>query len=218
MDTIKNMAEILHDAEAYLENLNRQKDEALFDFIRNYWPRRITPNHLTIARMAIGSILFYLLFFVHDSNSLVILPLFFMGIVTDLLDGAVARCLHKETHFGEVADPIADRMIIVPVAIYALLANPLLLVILMTTEILNAFTSLLAAGKKIFFGSNIFGKVKMFLQSIVLLTVLAFWPSSPNMILTYLLWLSIGFMVISLSHKFSEVKSYYLKHGKYSRI
>ena len=211
------MAEILHEAEVYLEKLNREKDQMLFGFIKKHWPRDITPNHLTIARMILGALLFYLLFFVHENSSLIILPIFLVGIVTDLLDGAVARCFHQESHFGAIADPIADRMIILPIALYVLLVNPLLLVILMTTEILNAFTSLVAAGKKIFFGSNIFGKVKMFLQSIVFLAVLIFWPASPNIIFIYVLWLSLAFMTISLSHKFSTVKDYYLKHGKYSR-
>lgn len=218
MSTIKNMVEILHDAEAYLETLNRQKDELLFGFIKKYWPRQITPNHLTIVRIGIGLALFYLLFFVREENSIIILPLFFAGILTDLLDGAIARCLKMETRFGIIVDPVADRIIIIPVAIYSLLANPLLLSIIVTTEIINAFISLLAMGKKIFFGSSIFGKVKMFLQSIVFLAILVFWPSSPNVVFIYLLWLSVGFMVISLSHKISILRQYYLTHAKNQNI
>ena len=106
------MVEVLHDAELYLEDLNRQKDGALFGFIKKYWPRQITPNHLTIARMVISVLLFQLLFLAHNDSSLLILPLFLIGIITDLLDGAIARCLHQETRFGAIADPVADRMLI----------------------------------------------------------------------------------------------------------
>lgn len=214
------MADILQEAEAYFQKINRQKDEFLFRFIEKYWPRQITPNQLTVARMAIGALLFYLLFFVRNNDGIIIIPLFLVGILTDLFDGAIARCFHSESHFGSIADPIADRMIILPVALYALLQNPLLLVVLITSEILNALTSLMGAGKKIFFGSNIFGKVKMFLQSVVFLAILAFWPSSPNIFFVYLLWLSMVFMAMSLSHKFSAIRNYYVKKSaeKYSHL
>jgi phosphatidylglycerophosphate synthase len=47
----------------FLEKLDRYRDEVLFLFIKPYWPRFISPNHLTYTRIIIGLLLAVLLFF-----------------------------------------------------------------------------------------------------------------------------------------------------------
>ena len=84
-----------------VKEIDRQKDAWLFGFIDKYWPRRILPNHLTIARIVIGLFLFVLLFDFRHSNGLLILPIFALGALTDLFDGALARHFHQETNFGK---------------------------------------------------------------------------------------------------------------------
>lgn len=204
------MQDIIEDLKLVLEKLDKKKDQVLFSFIRKYWPRAITPNHLTILRIFIGLFLFFLLYNFKNNNGLLVLPLFFIGALTDLLDGAIARCLNMETKFGIVVDPIADRILILPVAIYTLIPDyNWLLLFLIFLEIENAFMSVLAQGKNIIWGSNIFGKAKMFLQSVVFIAILILWPRSINVFLIYLLYISIVLMIISIFLKIIKLKEYY---------
>src|SRR3989344_9110696 len=129
IDNYNSMVTLLVGFEKFLDRLNRDKDEFLFFYIRKYWPRFITPNDLTIARFIIAGILFVLLFNFKHASSIVIIPLFFVGILTDLLDGSVARALGLITRTGEILDPIADRALIIPVAVYSLLADHKLLLV-----------------------------------------------------------------------------------------
>src|SRR3989344_7432569 len=99
------MIKNLYTIKLFLERLDKFRDEILFLFIKSYWPRHITPNHLTIFRIILSIVLFVLLFFYHITDKYVIISLFFIGALTDLLDGSIARALNKETKFGVVADP-----------------------------------------------------------------------------------------------------------------
>jgi|SRR3989344_1280572 len=199
----------IYNLKLLLENLNHQKDQFLFSFIKTRWPKRVTPNHLTIVRMVIGAFLFVLLFNFKIDHGFIIIPFFFVGILTDLLDGAIARGLNMETKFGTMADPVADRVLIIPVAIYSLLGNISLLTMIIFLEIFNACLSLFAHDKKIFSGSNIFGKTKMVLQSLVLIGILILWPLPPNILFIGVLWISVVLMIISLVLKIIDLKLYY---------
>jgi CDP-diacylglycerol--glycerol-3-phosphate 3-phosphatidyltransferase len=208
------MEKFVDELKSFLENLNKEKDQFLFRFINPYWPRSITPNYLTMVRIAIGIFLLVLLFDFRNDNGLIIIPFFLIGAATDLLDGAVARCLGMESKFGQITDPIADRILIIPIALYSLMDHPYLLSLLLSMEIINALISLVAVGKKIFFGTNIFGKTKMFLQSLVFIGILVFWPHSPNFFFTYVLWLSLVLMLISTALKINHLKLYYVQKYK----
>lgn len=197
----------IHDLQAALERLDRFRDKVLFVFIKPFWPRKITPNHLTIFRIGIGLFLFILLFYYKNDGFNLIISLFFIGIVTDLLDGSIARALNEETRVGAMMDPVADRILIVPIAIYSLSADHRwLLLLLILLEILNALISIWAHGKSIFIESNIFGKIKMFLHSIVFLAILVFWPRAPHIFFIYLLWISSIVMVVSIYVKTLDFK------------
>lgn len=200
---------LLENLEAWLERMDRLKDERLFTFIKTYWPRRITPNHLTFARIIIGLALFVLLFNFRNDNGYFILPLFFIGILSDFLDGPIARGLNMKTRTGEIMDPIADRVLIIPVAFYSLIDFTWLLFSIIFLEILNALISVISHGKNIFFGSNIFGKTKMVMQSLVLIAILLVWPEPPSLFFRGILWASIALMAVSVAQKIVRLRLYY---------
>jgi len=205
-----NIQQEVKDLELLLENANQAKDRMLFAFLKENWPMSITPNHLTIVRVVIGVILFFLLFNYKNDSGLIIMPLFLLGTLTDLLDGVIARGFNKITHFGEIADPIADRILIMPIALYSLISyNRVLFLLIIFSEVINAIIAVSVLGKKIDFGSNIFGKTKMVLQSMVFIAILLFWPQMPNAFFVGLLWLSLIFMAISIIFKLISVKGYY---------
>lgn len=191
----------------FLEKIDKHRDKVLFVFIKPFWPRLITPNCLTFARVIIGLFLFFLLFYYKNDDASLVILLFFIGISTDLLDGSVARGLKRETKLGAMMDPIADRILIVPIAIYSLFGDHRwLLLILILLEVLNALISVYAQSKNIFIQSNIFGKTKMLFQSVAFTAILVFWPKTPNLFFIWMFWLSVILMVISIYVKFLEIK------------
>lgn len=199
------MEKSLQNLKLSLENIDRLRDRILNVIIIPFWPRTISPNHLTVVRIIISISLFFLLFYYRNDNGALIISLFFVGIITDLFDGSVARALHKETKLGIVLDPIADRMLIIPIAIYSLLKSySKLLYVLLIVEIINAFISFYLRNNHPIIQPNIFGKIKMVLHSIVFLAILVYWPTTPNLFFISILWVSIMFGGIGIFLKIKE--------------
>lgn len=70
------------------------------------------PNTITMVRLCIIPILFFLLLSPDQTWSLVIAILFIAAALTDLLDGYVARRYEIVTTMGKFLDPIADKLVI----------------------------------------------------------------------------------------------------------
>jgi CDP-diacylglycerol---glycerol-3-phosphate 3-phosphatidyltransferase len=70
------------------------------------------PNTISIVRMGVIPILFFLLSSPGPVMSLVIALLFIVAALTDLLDGYVARRYGIVTTMGKFLDPIADKLIV----------------------------------------------------------------------------------------------------------
>jgi len=197
----------------FLENLDSYRDKFLFIFIKPYWPRAITPNHVSWVRAFVSLILFVLIFFykVHDKN--LIITLFIFGVFTDLIDGPIARGLNKVTEFGAMLDSTTDRLLLLPIAIYSLVRDyTQLLYLLLFMELLNLLVAVFYQSREIYLESNIFGKTKMFLMCIVFVVVLYVWPNPPPFLFILMLWLTIPFTLLSI---FTRVKEIMLKkHAK----
>ena len=201
------MDKFLSKLKEFFEKIDQQRDKLLFIFIKPYWPRHITPNQITIVRIVIAISLFILLFFYKNDNKLLIISLFCLGAFSDLLDGSVARGINKVTKIGAMLDPAADRILIVPIAVYSLFFNhKWLLLFLIILEIINALVSIWAHGKNIFITSNIFGKIKMFLQSLVFVFILVYFPKEPNIFFINIIWISTIFLAISIYLKILEIR------------
>lgn len=198
----------------FLEKIDYYRDQLLFLFIKPYWPRFIIPNYITAVRIIIGVALFVLLFFFKIEDKTLIVSLFVIGAITDLFDGSVARGINKVTEFGAMLDSTADRILIIPIAFYSLLGpHKWLLLSLLLVEILNALSSLYYQSKEIYLESNIYGKTKMVLQSIVFVVILIVWPNSPSKFFIGILWLTIVFSIASIVSRILEIHPY--KKQKY---
>ena len=153
------MKKFLGNLQNFLEKVDSYRDKFLFLFIKPRWPRKITPNHLTWTRVFLAVLLFALLFFFNVENKTLILALFCIGVFTDLLDGPVARGTDRVTEFGAMLDSTADRLLILPIAVYSLFSqHKWLLLAIILVEIINAFASIFYKSKEIYLESNIFGK------------------------------------------------------------
>jgi len=201
------MKNFLEGLKCFLEKLDHYRDKVLFVFIKPYWPRQITPNMITTVRIIIGIALFVLLFFFEIENKALIVSLFFFGVITDVLDGSVARGKNMVTELGTVLDPIADRIIIIIIAVYSLLgSHKWLLLVLFLAEIINGIVSIYCKTKRASFESNIFGKTKMVLQSLVFVAILITWPNPPHQFFIILLWFSVLLTILSIILKIMETK------------
>ena len=201
------MKKFIEDLQYFLEKIDHYRDELLFLFIKPYWPRSFTPNKITWLGVAISLVLFILLFFLGSEEKVLIISLFTIGVLTDLLDGSVARGTNQITEFGAMLDSTSDRILIIPIAVYSLFElHRWLLLILILAEIINGLISIYYKSKEIYLESNIFGKTKMVLQSIVFIVILIIWPDSPSQFFIYMLWLTIPFSFLSALAKILELK------------
>lgn len=201
------MNKVVIKLQTFLEKIDHYRNEFLYLFIRPYWPRKITPNHITWIRVAIGVFLFVGLFFLDIKDKNLVLALFFVGVLTDLIDGPVARGTNRVTEFGAMLDSTADRILILPIAIYSLfMAEKWLLLALIMAEIANALASMFYKSKEIYLESNIFGKTKMVLQSAVFVVILIMWPTLPSKLLLDILWIGIILTALSIFIKVMELK------------
>jgi CDP-diacylglycerol--glycerol-3-phosphate 3-phosphatidyltransferase len=72
-----------------------------------------TANILTVLRLALAfSIIYLLMVKPFDYAYILALALFLIGVLTDYLDGLIARKQAAVTNFGKIMDPISDKLLI----------------------------------------------------------------------------------------------------------
>lgn len=70
------------------------------------------PNTISMVRIGVIPVLFFLLWAPGPGMSLIIALLFIAAALTDLLDGYIARRYEIVTTMGKFLDPIADKLIV----------------------------------------------------------------------------------------------------------
>jgi len=128
------------------------------------------PNYLTIGRIIIVPffvVSFYLPGFYGD---IIPFALFVVASFTDFLDGLLARMYKEESKFGELLDPIADKIIVAAALILLVMDGTIknyeviAAIIILTREILiSGLREFLAKGRIKLPVSNL-AKLKTFLQ------------------------------------------------------
>jgi len=203
----------LNKVQKFLEWADSYRNKVLYFFIKPFWPRWILPNYISWIRIFISVILFIFIFWLKIEDKILILSLFCFGALTDLIDGPIARSLNKITEFGAMLDPVADKMLIMPIAVYSLFFyHKWLLLNLIIMEIINVLVIIFYKSKKPYTESDIFGKTKMVLQSITFVAILFTWPNSPLQFFINILWLSIPLSILSVFTKLTEVQPAKLKN------
>ena len=163
-------------------------------------PRWVTPNHITLFRMALTPFVVWILFLGYYRLGI---PLFVLAAFTDMLDGSVARIRRQITPWGVFFDPVADKMLVGGVALTVALKyfHPALVFVAIALDLLPAlvFLSRKNPGKDMM-RANVWGKVKMVLQFFALTALLfgIFW-NSVNLILAgeVILGISLAFALIA---------------------
>src|SRR5258706_4768703 len=69
-------------------------------------------NQLTLARACLGIVTFACLWADEPYYYPIALLLYVLGTITDWIDGYIARATHSVSPFGAIADPIADKVLV----------------------------------------------------------------------------------------------------------
>ena len=121
------------------------------------------PNKLTIFRFIIAFLIMILFVLELDFKFLIILSLFSTGVITDALDGYLARNYFEITTFGKLMDPLADKVLLVVVLIglveFEMLKGWMVACIFAREFMITGLRLLLVSDNQII-SANIWGKIK----------------------------------------------------------
>ena len=154
---------------------------------------RLIPNILTFGRLVLTIVfLVMILYSPHVANKVVFLDvafvLFVIAGLTDIVDGIAARRFNVTSKLGRMVDPLADKILVCGTFIsFAIIGEPKLFGfgpvplavihwsvagILIARETYVTVLRHIAEARGVSFAATISGKVKMFLQSFAIGTVI----------------------------------------------
>ena len=147
-------------------------DKILNALIVRFIPQRVQPNHVTILRMILTPIIFFLIL---KERYVIGVPLFVFAALTDAIDGTMARVRNKITQWGIMMDPLADKFLIGSILILLAVqyVHPLLVYAIIGIEvafIVSASIHKYRGGQAKM--ANLWGKIKMLLQVIAVFLIL----------------------------------------------
>jgi CDP-diacylglycerol---glycerol-3-phosphate 3-phosphatidyltransferase len=145
----------------------------------NYDPAHLDPvnlpNALTISRLVLAPVIVGLLV-VDENGSIAAAALFGVAAATDSLDGHLARSRDSITRFGTVVDPVADKLLILPVLFALALIDRLALwaaLAILARELAVSGLRLVAGRQGTIIAASSFGKAKMAAQVAMVVALIA---------------------------------------------
>jgi CDP-diacylglycerol--glycerol-3-phosphate 3-phosphatidyltransferase len=161
---------------------------------------RQLPNALTVARLVMTVLFLGLILYApatgHPKPAKILMTafaLFVLAGLTDVVDGPIARRFNVTSRFGRVVDPLADKVLVCGSFVcFAIVGQPLLAnfhfpewlgqtirwgtaLLLLGREVVVQTLRHIAESRGVPFGAVISGKIKMFIQSFGIGTVLIGW-------------------------------------------
>lgn len=121
------------------------------------------PNALTISRLLLAPIVVGLLI-VDADGSIPVAILFGLTAATDSLDGHLARSQGSVTRFGTLVDPVADKLLILPVLFALVFLDRLAMwaaLIILARELAVSGLRVVAHRQGTIISASPFGKAKM---------------------------------------------------------
>jgi CDP-diacylglycerol--glycerol-3-phosphate 3-phosphatidyltransferase len=134
-------------------------------------------NKLTIARLGMALAAFVCLWIQRPWSYGAALALYVVATITDWVDGYIARATKSITPFGKVADPLADKVLVIG-ALIALVREPRLVIpiwavfVIIARELLVGGIRGLSALQGVVIAADRGGKWKMVVQSVVVILIL----------------------------------------------
>ncbi len=125
------------------------------------------PNKITIFRMITIPVLLATVLIPFPYHWTAALVVYFLGCVSDTVDGNIARKRHLVTDFGKLMDPLADKALVMTAFIIMVRLGYCDIVcfsLMLAREFLVSGVRMIAASKGKVIAANKFGKEKTFLQ------------------------------------------------------
>jgi len=140
------------------------------------------PNRITLSRLLLAIVFFVLLSHRYFNVALVI---FFVAVVTDWLDGYLARKWDLSTDLGRIVDPFVDKVIICGAFIIFIhiakdVIAPWMVIVIVAREFFVSSIRGFSESKGVKFASNIWGKTKMFIQSWTICALILYYAYFEN--------------------------------------
>ncbi len=154
------------------------------------------PNFLTLIRFILIPFCGYALY---TDRFLLAGILFVAACLTDLLDGYVARKYDMITNFGKLADPAADKLLLLTVLFILAIKNiiPMVIpVIVLVKESIMGIGGLILLKKKYVVSAHVYGKLATFFFNFSVAIIIFL---KPNTVITnILLVISVVLMFVAL--------------------
>jgi len=140
------------------------------------------PNRITLSRLLLAIVFFVLLSHRYFN---VALAIFFVAVVTDWLDGYLARKWDLSTDLGRIVDPFVDKVIICGAFIIFIhiakdVIAPWMVIVIVAREFFVSSIRGFSESKGVKFASNIWGKTKMFIQSWTICALILYYAYFEN--------------------------------------
>jgi CDP-diacylglycerol--glycerol-3-phosphate 3-phosphatidyltransferase len=163
---------------------------------------RHVPNALTASRLVLAAVFFTILsFYQHEGRGdptmlNIAFVIYLVALITDFLDGYLARRWKVEGAFGRVVDPFVDKVLVLGSFVFFAGKNfiipetaphgpnevvktisgvvPTMVVIILARELLVTSFRGLSEGTGQAFGAAFSGKLKMVFQSVTILVILLY--------------------------------------------
>ena len=211
---------------------------------------RHVPNLLTTGRLLLAAVFFSLLgYYQYEGRGApgllnVAFIIYLIALVTDFLDGYLARLWKVEGAFGRVVDPFVDKVLVIGSFIFFAGKNfiipatagkyvvytitgvaPWMVVVILARELLVTSFRGLGEGSGQNFGAAFSGKVKMVVQSVTILIVLIYvnyfaphigagYEPQVRAFRNFCVWATVAVTVLSGLAYVRRAVSVYLKHGE----
>ena len=133
------------------------------------------PNSLTLARIFLVPLLVVVLWTEFEGKELVGAAIFSVAALTDWLDGFLARRQKQVTTFGQLMDPLADKLLITAALISLVqmeLAPAWMVALILGRELGVTVLRSLAYSRGVTIPASSLGKVKMMSQVIAILLLI----------------------------------------------
>ena len=137
------------------------------------------PNILTIGRILIAPILIIVFYFPGELSDWLCCGIFVLAAFTDYLDGFFARLYKQQSKFGELLDPIADKVLVATALALLIMAqiikdiHVVAAIIIITREILISGLREFLAKAQIYIPVTNLSKGKTIIQMIAISILLA---------------------------------------------
>ncbi|MDD8026531.1 MAG: CDP-diacylglycerol--glycerol-3-phosphate 3-phosphatidyltransferase [Acidobacteriota bacterium] len=170
------------------------------------------PNTLTVFRILLVPVLMVFLLTDFRGHELAALGIFLLAMLTDAVDGVLARLTGTVTELGKLLDPIADKLLLTAAFVCLVEAGSVpawMAVVIIGRELAVTGFRAIAASKGVVIAANWPGKMKVWFESaaIVLLLIepkrLGSFAQAPRIIL----WLAMTVAVLSAVEVFIKYGS-----------